>query len=99
MSLTDKQRRHLRGLAHPLKPVVIVGQAGVTAPVLAEIGAALDVHELVKVKVNAGDRETRAAMIERILGETGADPVQRIGQILVLFRRNAEKPKVTLPAA
>jgi RNA-binding protein YhbY len=38
-------------------------------------------------------------MIERILGETGADPVQRIGQMLVLFRRNAEKPKVTLPAA
>ena len=98
MSLTDKQRRQLRGRAHPLKPVVIVGQAGVSPPVLAEIGVALDAHELIKVKVNAGDREERAAMIEHIVGETGADPVQRIGQVLVLFRRNPERPRIDLPA-
>ena len=97
MSLTEKQKRHLRGRAHALKPVVIVGQAGVTRPLLEEIGAALQAHELIKVKVNAGDREERAAMSERIVDETGADAVQRIGQMLVLFRRNTEKPAVTLP--
>ncbi|MGD2083719.1 MAG: ribosome assembly RNA-binding protein YhbY [Chromatiales bacterium] len=97
MPLSEKQKRHLRGLAHPLKPVVIVGQAGVTPSVLAEVASALDTHELVKVKVNAGDREARSVMVGQIVRETGADPVQRIGQVLVLFRRNTEKPRIALP--
>ena len=99
MSLPGHHKRHLRGLAHHLKPVVIVGQAGLTDPVLAEAGLALDSHELIKVKVNAADRDIRTEIIERLTSEMGAELIQRIGQMAVLFRRNPERPRIQLPAA
>ena len=61
MPITEKQKRWLKKQVHHLKPVVTVGQAGVTEPVLAELEIALNHHELVKVKINAGDREERDA--------------------------------------
>ncbi len=99
MPLSESQKRHLRGLAHHLRPVVIVGQAGVTDPVLGEVGLALDSHELIKVKVNAADRDTRAGLIGRLMSETDAELVQRIGHMAVLFRRNPKRPKIALPGA
>lgn len=99
MALTDTQRRHLRGLAHHLKPVVLMGQAGLKDTVLAEIDGALTHHELVKVKVAAEDRDDRAGIIEAIVASTGADLVQTIGHMAVLFRRNPKKPRVALPPA
>ena len=99
MALTDTQRRHLRGLAHHLKPVVLMGQAGLKDTVLAEIDGALTHHELVKVKVAAEDRDDRARIIEAIVASTGADLVQTIGHMAVLFRRNPKKPRVALPPA
>ncbi len=98
MTLSDSQRRHLRGLAHALKPVVIVGQHGLREAVLNEIDQALTVHELIKVRVGADDRDSRAATIEAIVAQCGAQVVQRIGHIAVLFRRNEKKPKVALPS-
>lgn len=98
MKLSEPQKRHLKGLAHHLKPVVIVGQAGVTEGVLEEIGVALDAHELIKVKVNAGEREERDAMIEAIASAAGAVFVNRIGHVAIFFRRNSRKPKVVLPS-
>jgi RNA-binding protein len=97
MPLSDTQRRHLRGLAHHLKPVVMVGQDGLKATVLAEVDAALTAHELIKVKVAAADREERAALIAEIAAASGAERVQSIGHVAVLFRRNPKKPKVALP--
>jgi len=97
MPLSDSQRRHLRGLAHHLKPVVMVGQHGLKASVLAEIDAALAAHELVKVKVAAGDREERAAIVAAIVGASGAELVQTIGHMAALFRRNLKKPRIALP--
>jgi RNA-binding protein len=99
MALTDGQRRHLRGLAHHLKPVVLMGQQGLKDTVLAEIDGALTHHELVKVKVAAEDRDDRARIIEAIVASTGADLVQTIGHMAVLFRRNPKKPRVALPPA
>lgn len=99
MALTDSQRRHLRGLAHHLKPVVLMGQAGLKDTVLAEIDGALTHHELVKVKVAAEDRDDRAGVIAAIVAGTGADLVQTIGHMAVLFRRNPKKPRVALPPA
>ena len=96
MPLTQAQRRHLRKLAHHLKPVVIVGSAGLTEGVLAEIDSALAHHELVKVRVNAADRDERQAMIERIAENTGADWVLSIGHVAAFYRA-AEKPKIVLP--
>ena len=96
MKLTDQQKRHLRSLGHTLKPVVILGNAGLTENVLAEIDQALTYHELIKVRVNAADREARAALIEAICEQTKGQPVQSIGHILLLFRRNPKKPRVSL---
>ncbi len=96
MPITQAQRRHLRKLAHHLKPVVIIGGAGLTDAVLAEIDGALAHHELIKVRVNAADREERQAMIERIADATGSDWVLSIGHVAVFYRA-AEKPKIVLP--
>lgn len=74
----------------------MVGQNGLTDAVLAEVELALDSHELVKLKLR-GDREARAAWIEQIAETTGAEVVQKIGQVLCLYRRNREKPVLELP--
>lgn len=91
MPITDKQRRWLKGEAHHLKPVVIIGQAGLTEAVLAELELALDHHELLKVKVNAGDRALRDAIIAPMVERSGAVLVNRIGNVAVLFRANPDK--------
>ncbi|MFN2308550.1 MAG: ribosome assembly RNA-binding protein YhbY [Gammaproteobacteria bacterium] len=96
MKLTESQRRHLRGLGHALKPVVIIGNAGLTPAVMAEIEQAIAHHELIKVRVNAADREARAAMIEAICAQTQGQPIQVIGHVLLLFRRNPKKTHVAL---
>ena len=97
MTLSPNQKRHLRGLGHHLKPVVWIGQHGLSANVMAEIGQALDSHELIKIKV-AADHDTRIEIADAILSETNAEAIHRIGQMLVLFRRNPKKPKIALPS-
>lgn len=96
--LDEKSRRRLRTLAHDLKPFVRVGIAGLTENVLIEVDAALKAHELIKVKVTAGDRETRDSMVHSILTKTGAILVQRVGHVATLYRRNNDKPKIDLPS-
>lgn len=98
MSLSETQKRHLRGLGHHLKPVVWVGQHGLTEAVLNEIGLALDAHELIKVKI-AAEREERRLIGAEIQQRTGAEPIHAIGQMLILFRRNTKRPKIALPSA
>ena len=97
MPLSPKQIRHLRSLAHHLKPVVWVGQHGLRDSVFDEIELALDSHELIKVKIVA-EKSERVSTIEQIVKATGAVNVQHIGQVAVLFRRNEKKPKVVLPS-
>jgi len=97
MSLSQKQIRHLRSLAHHLKPVVWVGQHGLSDNILEEVRIALDAHELIKVKL-AAEKSERSAMIEKITAATHCALVQHIGQMAVLFRRNEDKPKVILPS-
>ena len=94
--LTTAQKQKLKALAHNRKPVVIIGGNGLTESVSEEIGRALNDHELIKVRVNAADRTQRDGMIGRICEGTGAELVQRIGHVAVLYRRNADGPKVTL---
>lgn len=91
--LSEKHRKQLRKLAHHRKVIVIIGQHGLTDNVMAEIDRALDAHELVKVRINAGEREERNAMIDRIARQTQSDVVQRIGHVGTFFRR-AEKPRI-----
>ena len=91
MPLTDSQKRHLKKLGHSLKPVVTVGQGGLTEGVSNELEIALAHHELLKVKVNVGDREERDRIIEEMLKRSGADAIQRIGNVAVLYRPNPKK--------
>lgn len=96
MTLNNKQRQYLKGLAHSLKPVVLLGQHGLTEGVLAEIDLALNFHELIKVKVAAEDREVKTLIMDAIVRETGAAKVQTIGHILTLYRPSEQK-KISLP--
>lgn len=88
MNSVDKKR--LRAEAHALKPVVIVGQSGLTDAVLAEIELALNIHELIKVKIRA-EREERPQISEKICAVTGAELIQAIGQVIVIYRLNPNK--------
>lgn len=96
MSLNPRQRKHLRGLTHALQPVVIVADKGLSENVMAEIESALNHHELVKIRLRT-DREQRAAWAREIEERCGAERVHAIGQVVSYYRRNPEKPVVTLP--
>jgi RNA-binding protein len=98
MHLTDKQRRHLRGLAHDLKPVVMVGDSGLTDGVVRETQRALHDHELIKIKVRVGDRDTRDTLIADLATRTTSELVNRIGHVAVLYRRRPDKTGIVLPA-
>jgi RNA-binding protein len=84
------QKKKLKTQAHGLKPVIIVGQAGLTDAVLAETEIALNTHELIKVKIRA-EREERNQISEKMCAATGATLVQSIGQIIVIYRLNPKK--------
>lgn len=96
-ALTSAQKRYLRGLAHDLKPVILVGGKGLTDALVAETLSALEIHELIKVKVAAEDREARDQLIGSLAESTGAALVTRIGNVAVLFRARAEQPLIALP--
>lgn len=96
MTLSNKQKQYLKGLAHALKPVVQLGQHGLTEGVLAEIEHALGYHELIKVKVNSEDREEKALIVEAIVRETKAIKLQVIGHVLVIYRKSDDN-KIELP--
>jgi RNA-binding protein len=97
--LSERQRKHLRGLAHALKPVIRVGAAGVTAGVLAETARALADHELIKVKAAAGERAARDELFRTLARLSSSALVQRIGNVAVLYRARAELPGILIPDA
>lgn len=94
--LSTKQKQFLKGLAHHLSPVVMLGGNGLTEGVLAEIDNALNHHELIKVKIAGADRETKQLIIDAIVREAKSSNVQTIGHILVLYRPS-EEGKIQLP--
>lgn len=97
MQLNEKQRRHLKGLAHPLKPVILMGNAGLTEAVVAETARALADHELIKVRLPGQDREARDAALAQLAERTGSNMVTRIGHVAVLYRPHPELPRIVLP--
>ena len=88
MNSADKKK--LRAEAHTLNPVVMIGQSGLTAAVLAEIEQTLGSHGLIKVKIRA-ERDERKVISEKICTDTGAELIQTIGQIAVIYRMNPDK--------
>src|SRR5512134_3968534 len=93
--LTAKERQALKARAHPLKPVVLLGAAGLTPAVVSEIERALAAHELIKVKVPGDDRSEREAVFAALADELSAARVQAIGKLLVLFRPAPDAPAHT----
>ena len=94
--LQKDQIKQLRALAHVLKPVVRLGQHGLTPAVTAELERALEHHELVKIKLSADGRDARAEQLDALCKSTRAVTVQSIGHTACLFRRNQKKPVITL---
>ncbi len=88
--LTPVERSELRAEAHALKPVVIIGEAGLTPAVLKEVALSLDSHGLIKVRVFGDDREARVAIYASICEQLDCAPVQHIGKLLVIYRPKKE---------
>lgn len=86
--LTAAERRALKGRAHKLEPVVQIGAKGLTDEVVAEIERALAAHELIKVRAGGLERGERDAVLREIVGRTGAEEVQQVGKVFVLFRKS-----------
>lgn len=97
--LTAAQNRFLRGQAHGLKAMLQVGGKGITDSLVAEVGDALEHHELIKIKVAGEDREARDAMIGLLARRVDAALVQRIGHVAVLYRPSKDKRQIVLPRA
>jgi len=89
--LSPTQRRELKARAHALNPIVLIGDGGLSPTVLAEIDRGLKNHELIKVRVGNADRSGREAIQGEICKRTGAQAVQHIGKILVIFRENPDR--------
>jgi RNA-binding protein len=99
MELSERQRKYLRGLGHALDPVLLIGQHGVTAAVIAEAVRALHDHELIKVKFRGAERETRDAGLAELAAATHSVLVQRIGHTALYYKRRTDKPGIVIPDA
>ncbi|MGE5616910.1 MAG: YhbY family RNA-binding protein [Bacillota bacterium] len=86
--LSSARRSELRSQAHKLKPVVIIGDKGLTDEVLAEIDRSLKAHELIKVRAATDERDARDVWLDAICTTLEAHPIQQIGKIFVLYREN-----------
>ncbi|MBI5918300.1 MAG: ribosome assembly RNA-binding protein YhbY [Nitrosomonadales bacterium] len=94
LNITVSQRLELKARAHALNPVVMIGNAGLTDSVLAEIARNLKSHELIKIRVMGDDRDARTAIMQEICEKLEAAPVQHIGKILVIYQPNLD---ITMP--
>ena len=97
MALTPKQKQYLRGLAHPLEPVVRVGKGRVSEAVVNETKKSLEAHELIKVRIDADESDERRALGEKLAVEAGAQIAGLVGKTAILYRKREEKPKIELP--
>lgn len=87
MTLSVKQRQALKAAAHHLRPVIIIGQKGITESLTRETDAALTAHELIKVQMQQGERDERQQCAETLATATHATLVQQIGKTFVLYRQ------------
>lgn len=96
MPLKAKQKSHLRKLAHSLKPVVLIGANGLSESVIEEAHLSLEHHELIKIRIAAGDKLQRQVLIDELQQALNCDVVQVIGRMLVIYKAS-KKHKIPLP--
>ncbi len=90
--MNSEQIKQLKTKAHGLNPVIMIGQSGFSEAVSKETELALDTHELIKIKIRA-EREERKQIQQEICSATGAELIQSIGQIIVIYRKKPEQTK------
>lgn len=91
LHISIQQRNDLRAAAHSLRPVVLIGDKGLSDAVLKEIDVHLNAHQLIKIRVSGDDRESRIAAFDTICTTLQAEPIHHIGKILTIYRRNPER--------
>jgi RNA-binding protein len=97
VALSEKQKKHLRRIAHRMSPIVMLGNAGLTDAVVAELDRALTDHELVKVNARVGERDARNEALALLASRTTSELVQRVGHVGVFYRRGIALPKILIP--
>lgn len=95
--LSERQKKHLRGLGHTLHPLVTVADKGLSETVMKEITGALEHHELIKIKVRVGDRTVRDQLLADLVTRTDALLLQRVGNIALVYKSPPKDPKIKLP--
>lgn len=95
MDLKEKHKKHLRKLAHTLKPVVMIAGDGLKETIIEATEEALEYHELIKVKVRAETRDEMKEILTQLCEQTGAELISRTGFVALLFRRNTDTPRIT----
>jgi len=96
-TLTSKQRQFLKGLAHPLAPVVRVGRGRLKDAVIEETKKSLFAHELIKVRIESDDSAERRSIAESLASAADAAIAGSVGKTVVLYREREEKPVIKLP--
>ncbi len=95
--LSNNQKKFLRSMGHSLKPIVMIGQHGLSENVLAELESTMTKHELLKIKIRTDDREQKQQMIDQIIKFSQSHLVQVIGNVIVIYRAFDEEPQIILP--
>jgi RNA-binding protein len=95
--LTNNQKKFLRSKGHSLKPVVMMGQHGLSEGVLAELESSLEVHELLKIKIRTNDSDNKQRIIKEVINITNAHLIQVIGNVMVIYRAFDKEPQLILP--
>lgn len=96
MQLTGKQNRYLRGLGHHLKPIVMIGKEEVNDAVISATDEALEIHELIKVKLQEGCLSDRKNVAQALADATDSAIAQVLGKVILLYRQSKE-PQIKLP--
>ena len=97
IKLTNNQKKFLRSKGHALKPVVMVGQHGLSESVLAELESSMNKHELLKIKIRTEGKDEKQKMIDKIIEFSQSYLVQVIGNVMVIYRAFDEDPQIILP--
>ncbi|MCF6236315.1 MAG: ribosome assembly RNA-binding protein YhbY [Gammaproteobacteria bacterium] len=95
--IKEQQKRYLRGLGHKMKPVVLLGKSGFNDQVFEEITSSLSHHELIKVKINAEDRNERKKITSEIINRSQALLIQSVGNVILMYKSNPDNPRITFP--
>lgn len=97
MTLSEAQKKYLRGLGHDLKPLIMVADSGLSESLLSAFETTLAHHELIKVSVRVGDRKARDTIIKQLCSVGSAALIQRVGNMALIYRQNPEQIKIVIP--